>query len=44
MRVTRLKNVRIVDGIHASSKPTDLFLVGPSLARQLPPETRIDAT
>ncbi len=44
MRVTRLKNVRIVDGIHASSKPTDLYLVGPSLARQLPPETRIDAT
>jgi formylmethanofuran dehydrogenase subunit A len=44
MRITHLKNVRIVDGIHASSKPTDLYMVGPSLARQIPDGTRIDAT
>ena len=42
MTITRLKNVRIVDGIHASSKPTDLYIVDQKLARQIPADARID--
>ena len=43
MQVTRLRNVRIVDGLHASSKPTDLYIIDQTLARQIPPDVRIDA-
>jgi formylmethanofuran dehydrogenase subunit A len=43
MRVTRLKNVRLVDGIQTSSKPTELFIVDQTLARKLPPDVRIDS-
>ena len=42
MQVTRLRNVRIVDGIHASSKPTDLYIVDQTLARNVPAETKIN--
>ena len=42
MTITRLKNVRIVDGIHASSKPTDLYIVDQKLARLIPADARID--
>ena len=41
--ITRLKNVRLVDGIHASSKPTEIYLVGDRLARNIDPGSRIDA-
>ncbi|MFM8572253.1 MAG: formylmethanofuran dehydrogenase subunit A, partial [Pirellula sp.] len=43
MRVTRLKNVRLVDGMQTSSKPTELFIVDQTLARKLPPDVRIDS-
>lgn len=43
MSVTRLKNVRIVDGIHISSKPTDLYIVDQTLARTLSDRVRIDS-
>ena len=43
MRVTRLKNVRIVDGLHGSSRPTDLYILDKTLARKIPADLRIDA-
>jgi len=43
MSCTRLKNVRIVDGIHASAKPTDLYIVEEALARSVSPDVRIEA-
>ena len=43
MRVTRLKNVRIVDGLQGSSRPTDLYILDKTLARKIPADLRIDA-
>ena len=43
MKVIHLKNARIVDGIHGSSKPTDLYIVDQLLARKIPPNLHIDS-
>lgn len=43
MNVIHLRNARIVDGIHGSSKPTDLYIVDQTLARKIPPGLRIDS-
>jgi formylmethanofuran dehydrogenase subunit A len=43
MNVIHLKNARIVDGIHASSKPNDLFIVDQTLARKIPADLRVDS-
>lgn len=43
MNVIHLKNARIVDGIHGSSKPTDLYIVDQTLARKIPQGLRIDS-